>query len=145
MSSLLRSEVQLTVCSTQHVIHTHSQDRHRHILHITKSYFFLSLFLSFSLPPCPLLRENDRVYWLIISAFSFTFQVFFQPLQIGPLTPATLISALLLATPMDKIFSHNISHPTHTHPGAASCPSFTSWTVLTTREATTGHHQQRLD
>lgn len=46
MSSLIRSGVRLTVCSAWHIIHTHSQDRHWHILHMAKSYFFFSFSFS---------------------------------------------------------------------------------------------------
>lgn len=112
--------------STQHdTSFAHNTTRHSHTLagpsltrfaHHQILLLYLIFFLSLSLLPCPSLRENGRVYWLIISAFSFTFQIFFfQSLQIGPLPPATLISALLLATPMDEIFSHDSSDPTHTH------------------------------
>lgn len=124
MSSLIRSGVQLPVYSARHVICTQHDTSFTHTRRTLTNTFCTSpnptslpylLSLPFS-STCPSLRENGRVYWLIISAFSFTFQIFFfQSLQIGPLPPATLISALLLATPMDEIFSHDSSDPTHTH------------------------------
>lgn len=109
-------------------IASHTQETVPDILYITKSYLFLSL-LPFSLLPYPSLRENNSVYWLIKSAFSFTFQssggdfsLVFCPLYY--FLPA-------LATPWVRSSSLSISSPTYS--GAASCPIFASAAMFTTK------------